>query len=332
LQKEASSEGRFTVDDLFDLIFPDQRVDGYLCMVYHCYLDDSKDAKQSVLYVSAGFFALRNEWNDLRTAWNRTLKENGIEYYKSSEYNYLTGQFAKFRTEQYPPPTGRDAAKAIKNALQEVATGRLAIRGIGVSVPVEDYRRVCARPEADGVFGGNPYHRALESIMFEIVKMVRARPGHNMVAFVHDDESDFETLHKFYLAFKKKNRKTAKFVGGFVPLSDKDHPELQMADMIANSTLEVGIDRLKKGETDKARVAMKENINKLCWWDEHYMLSVLKHNLAINGKPIPFDIDNENYGYCYSLKNRWKKSIRARAVRPKPTIPNTGRSRSGTGQ
>ena len=69
-----------------------------------------------------------------------------------------------------------------------------------------------------------------------------------------------------------------------------------MADMIANNTLEVGIDRIHKGEIDKAKIAMKENVNKLCFWDEHYMLSVLKSNLAFNGRPIPFDISGDEYG------------------------------------
>lgn len=271
-------------------------MNGYLYMVYDCFLDDSKDAKQSQLFVSAGFFGTRVDWSSLRKAWSKVLDDKGVGYFKSSEYNHLTDQFARFRTKAYPPPTGRDAAKEIKLALQQIVKDHPFIRGIAVSIVVPEYERICSRPEATGVFGGDPYHRALESIMFETVKIIRARPGHNMVAFVHDDESDFETLHALYRGFRKKNPKTAKFIGGFMPLSDKDHPPLQMADMIANNTLEVGIDRIHKGEIDKAKIAMKENVNKLCFWDEHYMLSVLKSNLAFNGRPIPFDISGDEYG------------------------------------
>jgi hypothetical protein len=265
-------------------------------MVYECFLDDSKDANQSHMFVSGGFFGTRDDWSSLRKAWSKVLQDWDIDYFKSSEYNHLTDQFAKFRTDAYPPPSGRKAAKDIKDALQQVVSKHPFITGIGVSVPVKDYEKVCSRPETNGVFAGNPYHRALESVMFETVKIIRRRPGHNVVAFVHDEESDFETLHRLYLGFKKLNPKTAKYLGGFAALNDKQHPPLQMADMIANNTLEVGMDRIAKGETDKARISMKENINKLCWWDEHYMLSVLKRNLALKGHPIPLDLDTEEYG------------------------------------
>jgi len=265
-------------------------------MVYECFLDDSKDAKQSQMFVSAGFFGTREDWSSLRKSWTSVLKEKGIDYFKSSEYNHLTDQFAKYRTASYPPPSGRQAAKEIKDALQQVVRQYPAIRGVGISVLVEDYEKVRSRPETNGVFGDNPYHRALESVMFETVKIIRKRPGHNMVAFVHDDESDFDTLHALYRGFRKLNPKTAKYMGGFMPLSDKEHGPLQMADMIANNTLEVGIDRIKEGETDKARVAMRENVNMLGWWDEHYMLSVLKRNLILKGHPIPIDLQADDIG------------------------------------
>jgi hypothetical protein len=265
-------------------------------MVYDCFLDDSKDANQSKLFVSAGFFGTRDDWSSLRKAWRAVLLEKGIEYFKSSEYNHLTHQFSRFRTDAFPPPSGRRAAKEIKDALQRVVSQHPFIRGIGISVLVEDYEKVCSRPETDGIFGENPYHRALESVMFEIVKTIRHRPGHNMVAFVHDDETDFDTLHRLYLGFKKLNPKTAKFMGGFIPLSDKEHPPLQMADMIANNTLEIGMDRIAKGETTQAEISMKGNINKLGIWNEDYMLSVLKRNLILKGRPIPLDLQPDDVG------------------------------------
>ena len=39
--------------------------------------------------------------------------------------------------------------------------------------------------------------------MFETVNLIRTMPGHNMVTFVHDDESDFEELHQLYRGFRK---------------------------------------------------------------------------------------------------------------------------------
>ena len=64
-------------------------------MVYDCFLDDSKDANQSKLFVSAGFFGSRDDWSSLRNAWRAVLREKEIEYFKSSEYNHLTHQFGR---------------------------------------------------------------------------------------------------------------------------------------------------------------------------------------------------------------------------------------------
>jgi hypothetical protein len=41
---------------------------------------------------------------------------------------------------------------------------------------------------------------------------------------------------------------------------------------------------------------MRQNINLLVYWGEHYLLSVLKKNLIANGKPIPIDLEADEYG------------------------------------
>jgi hypothetical protein len=41
---------------------------------------------------------------------------------------------------------------------------------------------------------------------------------------------------------------------------------------------------------------MRENINMLAWWDEDYMLSVLKRNLMRKGRPIPIDLESDDIG------------------------------------
>jgi hypothetical protein len=265
-------------------------------MVFHSFLDDSKDANQSKLFISAGFFGLQEDWGSLRISWKKILDDNGIKYFKSSEYNHLTGEFKKFRSDAFPKPTGREAAKKIKDALQAVVDRHQRIRGVGITIPVGEYEKVRSRPEAAELLSDNIYHHALESVMFETVKLIRKIGGRNVVAFVHDEESDFETLHQVYLGFKKLNPKTSNLMRGFAPFSDKEHPPLQMADMIANNALELGIENLEKGVFDQTRIAMKKNIQILGVWDEHYMLSILKQNLLRTGKPLPVDLETEEYG------------------------------------
>jgi Protein of unknown function (DUF3800) len=267
-------------------------------MVFHCFLDDSKDQNQSKLMVAAGFFGNQDDWKSLRIAWSGALKKHGLEYFKSSEYNHLNGQFDRFRKDpNYPKPKGREAAHAIRSELQAILRNHPRIFSTGICIPLDDYAKVCARPEAAKVFKSNtPYHRALEAVMFETVQMVRSIPGRNAVAFVHDDGQDFDELHALYQRFKIKNPKTARFLGGFQSLNDKEHPPLQLADMIANFTLETGLSWLENGREPRLAKEMGENIGKLGIWTEHVLLSVMKRNLILLGEPVPDDLQADEYG------------------------------------
>jgi hypothetical protein len=71
-------------------------------MVYQCFLDDSKDQNQSQMVISAGFFATKEDWGRLRSAWTTALRKEGIDYFKKSEYKMLEGQFKQFKTAAYP--------------------------------------------------------------------------------------------------------------------------------------------------------------------------------------------------------------------------------------
>ena len=281
----------FTIEDLFDLLFPDDwNVTGYLSMIYQCFLDDSKDGNQSQMVISAGFYGTKDDWGKLRAAWARRLKEDGLEYFKTSEYKMLEGQFAKFRTAAYPKPTGRDKAKGIRDDLQAIFRCIPGIQGVGIAIAMDDYEKVCLRPEADGVITGDPYRRALEGVLVETVRRIRQKPGRNMVAFVHDDGSDFDKLRGYYMDFKKANPKSAKLMGGFAPLDDKLHPPLQMADMVANFTLSKGLEWLENGRIPAKLEEMKQSIDFLNAWDEHYMLIVLRDNLIRLGRSVPGDL------------------------------------------
>lgn len=288
----------YTIEDLFDLVFPaDMEVNGYLSMIYNCFLDDSKDKNQTKLMVSAGFFGTKDDWGDLRARWSGVLKRHGLDYFKSSEYYSLTGQFKEFRTNKYPPPTGREAAERIRSELQAKLEQCPNIHGIGVMVLLEDYYRVLARPEAQGILPSEPYHTALDSVIYETVKMIKLQPGRNLVAFVHDDGPDFDSLRVSYQKFKEKNPITAKKLGGFVPMDDKVHPPLQAADMVSNYSMHLGLEAIAKGGTalKAACKEMKANMGKLAYWDENYILGYLKSHLVKRGEPIPIDFENISY-------------------------------------
>ncbi|MGO9721918.1 MAG: DUF3800 domain-containing protein [Methylocella sp.] len=266
-------------------------------MLFHCFLDDSKDQNQSKLLVSAGFLGTKDDWHRLRIGWKKQIKKDGVNYFKTSEYKMLNGEFSRFKAAAYPPPTGREAASRIRSNLQATLRKNPRILGVGMAIPVDDYNRVCARPEAQGIFPGDPYQRALEGVLLEAVTLAHKLTGPSAkVAFVHDDGPDFDHLRAVYNGFKIANPKTAESMIGFLPLSYKEHPPLQLADMVANFTLGVGLDWLANGREARWASEMQDNIGKLGIWTEHFMLSVLKRNLIRKGKPVPLDLQADEYG------------------------------------
>lgn len=296
----ARQEAALTIEELADLVFPIwMQVKGCFCMfktIYHCFLDDSKDKLQKELIVCAGFYGTQAQWLALSAGWRRVLRKHGLKYFKSSEYYALSGQFSRFRTSQYPAPTGRRAAEQIRAELQEVMRNQAKIRGAGIWIPLRDYAAVYARPEAKGVLPPDPYQAVLNSMTFVMVKLIRRLPGRNKkVAFVHDDEDNFSKLFRHYMAFKKANPDTARLMGGFLPMDDKEHPPLQAADMIANYALQLGLEGLRTGKAEANVREMKSNIDLFGFWSEEYILSVLKANLLTQGRPIPIDLQSDKY-------------------------------------
>lgn len=267
-------------------------------MVYQCFLDDSKDKHQQRLMVSAGFIGTENEWSSLSSAWRRVLKSHGMDYFKSSEYYSLTGQFERFRSDAYPKPTGRKAAEAIRTELQEVFKSHRGIIAMGTSIPLEAYYGVLQRAEAQGTLPADPYQAALVSVMYETAKLVKSTRGHHVVAFMYDDDdpSSFAELYSAYKKFRAVNPKIFKTIVGFSPWDDKNWPPLQAADMIANYTLQLGLKGLDSCDMRADPKEMRQNIKMLGYWSERYILSVLKRNLIRKGRPIPLDLASDEYG------------------------------------
>jgi hypothetical protein len=84
---------------------------------------------------------------------------------------------------------------------------------------------------------------------------------------------------------------TTLLVFGLMPLRDKHHPPLQMADAIANFTQEKGIEWLNNGRQTLTS-GWPFDVYHLGIWTEDYMLGVLKHELRRRGKPIPPDLES----------------------------------------
>jgi hypothetical protein len=263
-------------------------------MVCKCFMDDSKDSDQSKILVCAGWIGRREDWLDFCRRWNRYLiDDQGIAYFKTSEYKMLKGQFEKFR--KLASPDGRNAAKAVRDTLLDIIKSYDNLRSVGVCIPIDEWNSVASRPEAAGILE-HPYHRAIESVWTETIRrgFRRSHPHrHSVVSFVHDDGPDLAELGSLYVAFKKLNPKTAKHMVGFVGLDDKINPPLQAADLIANHSLEIGIDWINNGKTAAKESELQSSMGFLAVWREDYAKGVLHHELTRKNLPVPSDLAEE---------------------------------------
>jgi hypothetical protein len=257
-------------------------------MVYHAYLDDSKDRGAKRVMVSAGFCANTRDWQDFTEDWQRVLDKHGLRYFKSSECHYVNGEFKKFRKGKYARPEEHQIANQIRAELQKVLASHPRIRAIGIAVQVEDYRKIASLPEAKSHLPIDPYRAALSSVMLETIKHAKELSRHPLVVFVHDDGDDFDGLCNCFREFRKKNRKTAKFTRTFIPMDDKGTPALQAADLIANHTAFLAGKRLDNKEVV---AEMRSNISGLKIWEKNYMKGLLRHLLTKHKQPIPLALE-----------------------------------------
>lgn len=279
--------GEFTIDDLFELVFPhDREVDGEICMVFQTFLDDSGH-KAAKLMVSAGFCGKRETWRAFEADWRKALDLHQLPYFKSSECNHVSGQFRKLRKGKYAQEDEKGEARRIRKDFLDVVARHDGLVGVGIVVEMEPYERLAGLPGAKEVLPQDPYKAALSSVMFETVKRVRRRDRNCMINFTHDD-GDSENLSVCYQAFRKMNQGTAKHLGGFGFFNDKLIVGLQAADLIANHTAYIGS---KNRDTIAGLLEMRENIAFLARWDEAYIAAVLKHGLRKHGEPIPFGLE-----------------------------------------
>jgi hypothetical protein len=264
-------------------------------------MDDSKDSQQAKMLVCAGWIGERSDWLDFCQRWNKYLIGNQeIQYYKTSEYKMLMGEFKKFR--QFPKPDGRNAAKKVRDTLLEIIKSYDNLRSVGVCIPMDEWNNVSNRPEAKGVLEF-PYRRAIESVWVETVKrgFRRSREHrHSVCLFIHDDGPDYPKLAELYTAFKNLNSRTAKHMAGFSGLDDKLNPPLQAADLIASHTLEIGMDWLDNGKTSAKESELQSSMGFLSVWREKYAMGVLRHELKRRGLPLPDQLERD-YEEC--MKN-----------------------------
>src|ERR1700683_5356556 len=84
-------------------------------MLWRTFIDDSSDQKQELVMLAGALMGTQKDWNALNREWWRRLKQDGLSYSRSAEYNSLRGEFYIFRDPvKYPKPKGSEAARQLR--------------------------------------------------------------------------------------------------------------------------------------------------------------------------------------------------------------------------
>src|SRR5690348_11028458 len=92
-----SQTSQIPVSELWDVIFPRCLNDNQAMVVVVQYLDESADERREKVYAVAGYFGNQFDWLTFEGRWDGLLSKYGLGYFKASECETLTGQFAQYR-------------------------------------------------------------------------------------------------------------------------------------------------------------------------------------------------------------------------------------------
>ncbi len=263
----------------------------YLAVLFRSFVDDSSDERQESVVTAGAVIARHADWQTIRKRWKARLRQDGLAYFRSTEYYALRGEFEIFRDPiKWPKPTGSRAAKRLRDDLEAILKDAPVI-GIGAAIPLKLYREFRASvPGAAGRFGKDAYYSALQTLMIECAHIVRdkmpldRKNRNNQIAFACDSTERAPMYAAAYVDFKARNPQAAQIMGALVHLDDKLHPPIQAADMMASLTRELTSLHL----TDAASIntplpisphseapRLKGTAYKIIVWDHEWMMRLL---------------------------------------------------------
>ena len=226
----AESQSDISTEELFDFLFCEQEGTEHLAMLYQAYIDDSADRNRERVVIAGAIVGTKNEWGMVNGKWKTRLKQDKLQYFKSSDCESLNGQFHKFR--RYGMAEGKRLALAVRDDLYDIIKHSPVI-SLGVTLSVPFHRRMVADPATFGAIPAVPYRLAFQQLLAECGKAILLLGNRHAITFGHDDGDDFAELHRLFKEFKALNPTYDAVMRDFVPLDDRFHPPAQAADVAA---------------------------------------------------------------------------------------------------
>jgi len=257
---KCESQYSASTDELFGLLFSVEKGTEHLAMMYYAYIDDSADRRREQVIVAGAVIGQKEKWSFLNKAWKARLKQDDIDYFKSSHCETLNGQFHKFRASR----DGKQKALRIRDDLDKIIH-QANLSSLGVTLSVPTHAMMLADPAKFGSIPEVPYRLAFQQVIAECAKTMQLVGRGNVVTFGHDDGDDFDALRSIYREFKKRNPCYRGILHDFVPLDDKTHPEVQAADVAAYVTLGFAKRQMEDPSPENMK-RLTENMYKVVNW------------------------------------------------------------------
>lgn len=211
------------------------------CMLIGSYLDESFDTRKSGVYVVGGIMAQSIPIFELDRRWEALRKrpDIDIEYFKASECERGSGQFAKFcKIPEKPTPEERVELDSISHEFLDLIVHavlwhehkhHVVVHGIGVVQA--DFYDVIKDPKAKAVLGPSPFRLAYDLAMVQCAWAMKQMGEGWGASFICDaDQEHAQAVLPDYLKLKQKNPKAAEYMFSFTAEDEKKCEPLQAAD------------------------------------------------------------------------------------------------------
>lgn len=193
------------------------------------YLDESSDKRTESLLCVGGLISNEPILRRLSTAWNARLDQDGIAYFRFSDWKNLHGAFHHFRRHK---DGARKRADKVLCDLEEILLSESWV-GVGMGVLVPQYRTVLMEnPYARLLYPNDPTEPAYGQMFYQIAHVIRKNGAGHQVAIFVDKSNDYPKLAGVYRALQLHHPTLGKSLATIAPVDDKLTPAMQMADFI----------------------------------------------------------------------------------------------------
>jgi len=251
------------------------------------YADDSADAKREILFVVAGLVADTSVWFEVERLWNKRLDRDGLEYFRASDCNSLTGEFYKL-VKAHGPNRAREMANDLLADLKEIIKARELYAFIFMG-PMAVYRRARAKDFGKNCLHDDPYIQAHEQIVFEVAKSAGKGKAKSPIAFVFDEHCKAKQLLAGWADLKRRLPATSQWIGSATVLDDKQCAQLQVADLIANIAKRA-CEKVIAADYDHSYMFELEEWRDrahLGYWDDIYLEALIHTTVDFHTSPVP---------------------------------------------